>query len=116
MPTTDQALGCSKGDTYAFEIDMVANTGEAAPDLSGATAVWALTESWFEGAKTYLTKVSGSGVFVNLDAGVWKVIVALDPADTANVSPGLLWHKAIVTLSDGSISHIASGPFVLDPI
>lgn len=115
MPATDQALGCTKGDNYAFEIDMAANAGETAPDLSGASATWALTESWFEGAKTYVTKASGSGVFINQDGGVWKVIVALDPVDTANVSPGLLWHKAIVTLSDATISHIASGPFVLDP-
>lgn len=116
MPTTDQALGCSKGDSFAFEIDMGADAGDPAPNLSGATAIWALKESWFEGSKTYLTKVSGAGVFINLDAGVWKVIVSLDPIDTADVPPGLLWHKAIVTLSDGTISHIESGPFALDPV
>jgi hypothetical protein len=112
MPFPDQTLTTTKGDSFAFEIDLVANPGDAAPDLTDATARWTLAESWFDGARSFVTKTSGAGVFINNDSG-WKVIVALDPVDTANVPAGLMYHECRVVLSDGSISHIASGDFNL---
>jgi len=112
---TDQNLSMSKGDTFVFEIDMQANGTPV--DLTGATAQWVLAESWFDGAPIYLTKTPGSGVTITQESGVWKIIVQILPADTApsTIPSGTLYHDCKVTLSDGSVSHVASGEFVLDP-
>jgi hypothetical protein len=113
---TNQNVGCSKGDSFAFEIDTQDDTDPATPpvDLSGATGQWVLAESWFDGAKIYLTKTPGSGLYINQDSGVWKVIVQIAPADTISIPSGILYHDCKVTLSDGTVAHVASGEFILD--
>jgi hypothetical protein len=110
---TDQTLGCAKGDSFVFEIDM--QTAGGPVDLTGATAQWVLAESWFDGAKIFLTKTPGSGLAINQELGVWKVVVSITPADTLAVSSGTLYHDCKVTLNDGTVAHVASGQFILDP-
>lgn len=112
---TDQNLGMAKGDTYVFEIDMQANG--TAPDLTSATAQWVLAESWFDGAKVFLTKTPGSGLTITQESGVWKIIVALSPSDTSTdaIPSGTLYHDCKVILSDTTVAHVASGEFVLSP-
>lgn len=112
---TNQSLSCAQGDSFAFAIDMQPNPDGTSPDLTGATASWALCQSWFKGAALYLTKNSGAGITIEQANGVWQVIVVLDPADTANVPYGMLYHECKVTLADGSVSHVATGPFELTP-
>jgi hypothetical protein len=114
MSIAGQAIGCAQGDTFPFEIDLQA-TDDPVPDLTGAAAQWVLAESWFDGAKVYVTKAVGSGVTLQNDAGVWKIIVSLLPADTANIPPGTLFHETKVTLSNGVVSHVTTGPFELMP-
>jgi hypothetical protein len=112
---SNQALGCIKGDNAVFEIDMTTAAGPV--DLTGATAQWVLAESWFDGAKTFLAKTSaiGGGVTITNDAGTWKLVIQLTPADTLAVPSGMLFHDCKVTLSDASVAHVASGPFTLEP-
>jgi hypothetical protein len=112
---SNQSLGCIKGDNAVFEIDMMTDAGPV--DLTGASAQWVLAESWFDGAHTFLTKTSAlsGGITIINDAGTWKVIIQLAPADTISIPSGLLFHDCKVTLSDASVAHVASGPFVLEP-
>jgi hypothetical protein len=114
---TNQTIGCSQGDSFVFEIDIQDDTDPTTPavDLTGATGQWVLAESWFSGAKTYLTKTPGAGLFINQEGGVWKVIVQLAPADTVGVPSGTLYHDCKVTLTDGTVAHVTSGEFILDP-
>lgn len=109
-------IGCSKGDLFIFEIDMQDDTDpDTSPlSLAGATGQWVLAESWFDGAKIFVTKIPGSGLFINQEGGIWKIIVQLDPADTVSVPSGTLYHDCKVTLSDNTVAHVASGQFVLD--
>ena len=113
----NQNIGCSKGDSFIFEIDLIDDEDPATPaiDLTGAAGQWVLAESWFDGAKIYVTKTLGSGLFMNQEAGVWKVIVQLSPTDTLTAPSGILYHDCKLTLSDGTVAHVASGEFVLDP-
>jgi hypothetical protein len=110
-----QNIGCSQGDSFSFDIAMVANEDNTAPDLTGATASWSLAESWIAGAPIYVTKATGNGVFINNDAGTWKITVDLEPADTATVAPGTLYHECKVLQSGGIVSHVTSGEFTLVP-
>jgi hypothetical protein len=114
---TNQTIGCSQGDSFVFEIDIQDDTDPSTPavDLTGATGQWVLAESWFSGAKTYLTKTPGAGLFINQEGGVWKVIVQLAPADTVGLPSGTLYHDCKVTLTDGTVAHVTSGEFILDP-
>jgi hypothetical protein len=106
-----QSLTCPKGASLTFEIDM--DTGS---DLTGATAQWALCESWFDQAKVYLTKTgAGDGLFIGQDAGVWKITVNLAPTDTLDIPSGLLYHDCKVLLQNGDVEDVANGPFSLDP-
>jgi hypothetical protein len=108
---SNQSLTCPKGTSLTFEIDM--DTGS---DLTGATAQWALCESWFDQAKVYLTKTgTGDGLFIGQDAGVWKITVNLAPTDTLDVPSGLLYHDCKVLLQSGDVEDVANGPFSLDP-
>ena len=112
---TDQNLSMAKGDTYVFEIDMQANGTPV--DLTGATAQWVLSESWFDGAQIFLTKTVGSGLTIIQELGVWKIVVAIAPSDTATdaIPSGTLYHDCKVTLADSTVAHVASGEFILDP-
>ena len=107
---SEETLQCIKGDTLIFEIDM-----EAGVDFTGAHGVWTLQESWFDGAKVFLTKddIGDGSLFINQELGVWKVIVEVDPVDTETIPAGTLFHTCKVTLADGTVGHVASGPFVL---
>lgn len=106
-----QSLTCPKGASLTFEIDM--DTGS---DLTGATAQWALCESWFDQAKVYLTKTgTADGLFIGQDAGIWKITVKLAPADTIDVPSGLLYHDCKVLLQSGDVEDVANGPFNLGP-
>jgi hypothetical protein len=108
---SNQSLTCPKGTSLTFEIDM--DTGS---DLTGATAQWALAESWFDQAKVYLTKTGVSdGLFIGQDAGIWKITINLAPSDTLDVPSGLLYHDCKVLLQNGDVEDVANGPFVLDP-
>jgi hypothetical protein len=107
----NQSLTCPKGTSLTFEIDM--DTGS---DLTGATAQWALAESWFDQAKVYLTKTgTGDGLFIGQDSGVWKITVNIAPSDTLDVPSGLLYHDCKVLLQNGDVEDVANGPFILDP-
>lgn len=112
---SNQSLGCIKGDNAVFEIDMTTDAGPV--DLTGASAQWVLAESWFDGAKKFLTKTSavGGGLTIINDAGVWKLVIQLAPADTLTIPSGLLFHEGRLLLADASVAHIANGPFILDP-
>jgi hypothetical protein len=108
---SNQSLTCPKGTSLTFEIDM--DTGS---DLTGATAQWALAESWFDQAKVYLTKTGVSdGLFIGQDAGIWKITINLAPSDTLDVPSGLLYHDCKVLLQNGDVEDVANGPFILDP-
>ena len=110
---TGQTITLLKGDTLNFEIDMQTSGGPV--DLTGASAQWVLAESWFDGAKIFLTKTPGSGLTLNQELGVWKIVIAIAPTDTATVPTGTLYHDCKVTLQNGTVAHVASGEFVLSP-
>lgn len=111
----NQSLGCIKGDNAVFEIDMTTTAGPV--DLTGAAAQWVLAESWFDSSHIFLTKTSAvsGGITITNDAGTWKVVIQLSPTDTLTIPSGTLFHDCKVTLSDASVAHVASGPFILEP-
>jgi len=115
MPVTNQTLTCPQGDTFSFEIDMQPGDDNVAPDLTGASARWVLADSWAAGSTIYVTKTTSDDVTISNDAGVWKLTVVLEPADTADLSPGTLYHEARVALNDGRVSHVTTGTFNLVP-
>lgn len=111
MSFNDEALGCAQGDTFTFAIDMQPNSDGSLPDLTGASAEWALEDGNYKGARVWLTK---SGAIQRADSGVWFITVTLTHDDTLSVRAGVRHHICKVTLADGSVSHPASGPFKID--
>lgn len=113
MPTQDQNIGCTQGDSFTFGITVLPYADNTVPDLTGASAVWALQEGNFDGANVLITKDNPPEIFITQDAGSWQVIVELDPADTIGIPRGTYYHTCKVTLATGVISHIEGGAFLL---
>jgi hypothetical protein len=113
MATTNNAIGCPRGDSFVFAIEMQPNADGSQPDLTGATAEWYLAEGQFDGAKKYVTKTNANGIVISKPADKWLVLVPLDPVDTANVPAGTYFQQCKVTLQDSGVDRVESGPFVL---
>jgi hypothetical protein len=104
MPTIDQALGCRQSDTFAFAITILPYADGSIPDLTGASAVWALKEGNYTGAGALISKTDAPSIVINQDdESNWQVVVGLEPEDTINIPRGMYYHQCKVTLASGDI-------------
>jgi hypothetical protein len=82
--------------------------------MAGASAVWKLREGNFRDAETLIVTDTAPDILVSTDdAGAPQLLVTLEPADTADLYPGVYHHQAKVVLAGGNVSHIETGAFVL---
>jgi hypothetical protein len=114
MPTRDQNIGCTQGDSFTFAITVLPYPDNTQPDLTGASARWALQAGNYSGAEVLVDKTAPPDIFINTDdSGNWQVVVELEPDDTINLPRGIYYHQCKVTLSTGVVSHIEGGAFLL---
>jgi hypothetical protein len=114
MPTRDQNTGCTIGDSFTLGINVLPYADGTQPDLTGASAVWSLSEGNYTGAAVLITKDEPPEIFINqLEDLSWQIVVELEPADTISIPRGMYYHQCRVTLAGGLVSHIDGGAFLL---
>lgn len=109
MPATNQNFGMWAGNFMTLQIEVRLPDGTA-PDLTGASAAWKLSDD--PGGTALITK-SASIVGPTADPPV--VQVSIDAADTADLPAGQYWHEAEVTDSLGRLTTVAVGRCSVSP-
>jgi hypothetical protein len=114
MATRDQNLGCTIGDDFSFAVVMLPYPDGTLPDLTGATASWALQEGNFTGAAILIQKTTAPDIFVNQDDNLnWQIVVSLEAEDTINIPRGIYYQQTRIVLGNGVVSHVEGGAFAL---
>jgi hypothetical protein len=114
MPTRDQNIGCTIGDSFTFAITILPYADNTMPDLTGASAIWAMQAGNYSGAEVLITKDQSPEIAISQDdASNWQVVVELEPGDTINIPRGIYYHQCRMVLATGVVSHIEGGAFVL---
>ena len=92
----------------------VAVTGRAAviKDLAGATIKWVLYDD--ANSALLLTKTTTSGITITA-AGSGLFTVALLPADTVSIAPGLYYHECEITDNVSNIATVFIGHVTILP-
>ena len=119
MPVTGQKIVMWARDSFSIAIGLKNQDGTV-PNLTGASARWAVAAGPFASAEPIIAKstASGSGISLVQIAGAWTMQITLDPADTAALKaspPSAYYYEAEVTETSGRRSTVATGPFELKP-
>jgi hypothetical protein len=114
MPTRDQNIGCTQGDSFTFAITILPYPDNTVPDLTAATAQWVMQEGNYTDAAVLVVKNAPPHIYISQDeAANWQVVVGPDPEDTANLPRGMYYHQCRVALANGEVSHVEGGAFLL---
>lgn len=99
------------GDSVSIACTVTDSATGAAVVLTGASMSWALATS--PGATALVTKTSADGDITVGGAGSNVATVALEPADTATVAPGVYTHELQITDGSGNVYTVYQGSLYL---
>lgn len=113
MTATNQNSTMYAGDHATIRITVTdSDNGGAAKNIAGATIKWGVYDE--EGGILILEKTTADAVTIT-DGLNGICTVALVPADTSTLTPGIYYHEAEVTDADGNVNTVLTGEYTLNP-
>ncbi len=109
---TGQDVEMIAGDTRNLNITVFDEDNGGNKNIANATIKWVLYNE--ETDTTTLTKTLGSGITIT-NGLFGQFTVAITPANTVSLTPGVYYHEVEVTDETGNVSTVLTGHITINP-
>lgn len=112
MTATNQNFSMYAGDHATIRVTVTDSDAGGYKNIANATIKWGVYDE--EGGTLILQKTTATAITIT-DGLNGAFTVALVPADTSTLTPGIYYHEAEITDEGGNVNTVLTGEYTLNP-